>query len=540
MASKPRTNSDALRVFADSILDRAPCESGGVNSIDIRGDTIYHYGSHYPMARIERKLPRLKRGETRRYNSRNDGPVIAVYVNSTEWRGASRWGSSTWQVKSELTGYIEQAARTLGIPVHKIPLTGDGPVLVENVDGDDIPVIPELDIPVCPLKNPPRDPGPEPVKPEHGCIAGTTFEAEYSSDDLVFGGATTALIEDQAYTLGGYSAPQPGDFFVPRENQRDGYSLARRAGVERIYYSEHSYQRHGDGRPSGFTHKQCPHCAAFDDVHRRWQAIMDGWSYMSPYQMGYKRYVALLAEHGSVEAWRKARKDLMALRKARKAELADWLTRNSMAFDDVPERDAGNTRVKLIDPETGRVARDVYEKAIKDAATAKRRARRAALKRQREYKIEQAEREIRMAKEAEERAIRMAELRERLDAGETVDDRCLEWIAQHDIPLVERDGLQCAVLYKRLGPNMDATMGRRTFIYTVGEWAIADDYEPTPNCGHGLHFAESIAGTSYSYGPVLIECHVPIASIILMGYKVKAERCFVTRVISNDNNNEDN
>lgn len=96
-----------------------------------------------------------------------------------------------------------------------------------------------------------------------------------------------------------------------------------------------------------------------------------------------------------------------------------------------------------------------------------------------------------------------------------------------------------ATMYKCVDQDMCSRFGgtHEPFKYTVGEIAVAPDYEPSPHCGHGLHFWPTIEmAMEYGcrhYGQIVIECEVDIASLIPMGTKCKARSARVVRIVHN-------
>jgi hypothetical protein len=496
---KPRRNAEAIELWIEHIGTEEVGPWYTVNSIHLEGDTIEHYG-WWPMAKIVRD---------------KDGSVTEVYVNSTQYSGATGFGESTNGLQSGIAYTIR--TRYPHIPVILAPLTNSNVVRVTPVDGDDEPVIPALDIPVCPRKDVPFNPGVEPVKSPEGCIAGTTTEYEYADYRTVFE----------------WAEPGPQAFITLRDHYGDGKlrRVEHSAGVKRTYFGEGSYSYH-EKVPAGHDYKQCPHCAEFDRIHSVWHALMNGGYYNGPngwgkIRMGWKQYVANVDRFGSPDEWRAARSALMALRKQRTAEHAEWFARNSMPYDMMPTERRGNVSVPIVNAD-GMVERAVFEKVERERLRAYRSMRRRICREERERKAEE-----------KRKAAARAEMRARFEAGDfdgadLVDPTIIEWMADEGVEMVEPG---VARLFKRVHKHSNGTLYSRSgiglFEYKVGEWAIAEDYRPSNECGHGLHFAGSVATTDTHYGPVVIECHVPIASLINMQYKVKGERCYVARIVNN-------
>lgn len=543
---KPRTNDEALDRFALSVTSNSVGPSYDVNSMILRGDEIYHYGSHYPMAKIVRKTPKKINGVKVSPHKDYDGPVIMVLVNSTRWDGQTGFGWSTNATVATLRSRIERHAAPLGIPVYSVPLTSGGLVYKMTDEDDPQPVVPSLrDIPVCPRKNPPTDPGPEPIKSEHGCIAGHFEIFESQSESYIFGESTEIIVQDQAYALDrggyGYRSTRPGSFFIGASI--DGSVKERIAEMRGIVYGEESYEYQSSVATSAkednpgvrFDYKQCPHCKAHAVKHRNWQARMFGGydAHFVKHKMGWLTYCEYIDKFGGIEQWRAARSALVKLQKQRKKELAEWVKRNGVDFNHIPQKYVGNVRIPVLDYATGRISPKVFDKIKRDELKRQRDRVREMKRRERENRRLAIERK----KREEEAAKRLAELREMIEAGKMVDDTALEWLARHGVKIVNDE----AIMYKRVHHNtfndtLVSRSGTSPFEYKVGEWAIAEDYRPTATCGHGLHFAESPEKTDFHYGNTIIECRVPLASLIQMGYKVKAERAFVVRIVSEEEN----
>lgn len=517
---KPRTNDEALLRFADNVASKEVGPTYDINSMVLKGDEIYHYGYHYPMAKIIRRKPKTINGEKVNPYQTYDGPVLMVLINSTSWRGGCGFGWSTDSVVSSLKGYIKRIADPLGIPVYDVALTGNHGRLVylSPNEADPEPEIPDLrEIPVCPRTNVPTHPGPEPIDDGIGCVAGTVEEYSYQTRSTHYEWSRGEL--------------PTGAIIVARTERGDiDYKLWQNG---RIIYGEGSWDTrpHTEHKPND-TYKQCPHCKAFAIKHRNWHALMHG-GYNAHYQkvrMGWLTYEENILKFGDEKSWREARSALFKLRKQRLAEHAEWTARNSVSFDSIPEVPMGNVKVPVIDFATDTITPAIFKKI-----------KRIERKREREYKQRLRERE-RQAKEAqlareraaEEARVRLIELRERMAVGEMVDDTALVWLADRNVTVVDDH----ATMFKRvhkIDDKLISRSGTTPFEYKVGEWAIAEDYQPTRECGHGLHFAESIEATERNYGAVIIECRVPVKSIVQMGYKVKAERAYIVRVINEEN-----
>lgn len=323
------------------------------------------------------------------------------------------------------------------------------------------------------------DPGPEPVKSSHGCIAGTRETRETMTYDRVYewrpvSPQTHVTMRDL------YGKPEP---------------VAHVAGVERIRYTEH-YEWGTDA--DGFKPVLCPHCMAHAQRHGAWMLAYHGQTHKLR-TGGYAQTVEMLDRFGDVATWRAAATEDFRTCKASREEHAAWVSRNTVPFYDGILLDS-----------------DGYVDTVELARIERERKR-----------VERARRKAEREAKARRAAIH-ADVRRKIEAGSMLDDRALDWIADKGLTVSDAGTV---TLYKRVAEAADggfrATSGRGPFTYHVGQWAIAEDFTPERACGHGLHFAESPEATEYGYGPVILECEVPIVSIIPLGYKIKAERAFV-------------
>lgn len=89
-------------------------------------------------------------------------------------------------------------------------------------------------------------------------------------------------------------------------------------------------------------------------------------------------------------------------------------------------------------------------------------------------------------------------------------------------------------LYKCVDQNMRSAHGAE---YPVGATVVDDLYENHAGCGNGLHFWPSVEIAkckTNSYGHIIIECEVDLATLVPIGDKCKARSCFVTRIVENN------
>jgi hypothetical protein len=182
------------------------------------------------------------------------------------------------------------------------------------------------------------DPGPEPVKHDVDCLAGTeTVEMETRK---VF------IMEDDR---------RDGDVSLPGDHGRYFADYVER-WVKVVYqWHEKGYWWHG---PPAFENageeqhrKQCPHCELFDRQHRAWDHAMNGEGWREHHRKGYRQMVECLAayslppvaenwpESPTRKAWQQAYiEDFRRVRDARREHRA-WRERNRVPFEDGIEID---------------------------------------------------------------------------------------------------------------------------------------------------------------------------------------------------------
>lgn len=154
------------------------------------------------------------------------------------------------------------------------------------------------------------DPGPEPVKPTEGCIAGT-----------------------EATIM----------------RQRRWESEAQEV---RVHYGEQRYCWERS------NYEQCPHCKLFADQHDAWNAAMNGGGWGRNRTHGYKQMCEALERYGSREAWQEAYiADFRQAREQRKLYKA-WVERNRVSFEDDMEVTADGYAVR---PNQREIARQASE-----------------------------------------------------------------------------------------------------------------------------------------------------------------------------------
>jgi hypothetical protein len=254
---KPRSNADAASYWAEHLLLDTPCDYRNVNSICLSAGEIQSFGSHYPLAKCFR---------------RDDGTVRRVVLTTSYYpsKGFASTPNDQWNVKAAVQEAVARGQRAgLKIQLDYAPLSHHG--------AERIPVRPRADDPEPPewyrtevpaLFTPSwRRPGPEPVKPEEGCIAHTREEYSYQSESYV-------LLDSDL---------RPNDFTV-WHRYRDGeqkslYVRRWHNGVLAWGDKAQSYDyfgRYNDPRRRTEDYIQCPHCAAFDKEHEEWRHLSHG------------------------------------------------------------------------------------------------------------------------------------------------------------------------------------------------------------------------------------------------------------------------
>lgn len=124
-----RLNSDAIVYWTERVVQKRTDEGFediDRNSIIMSGDTLYHYGHHFPLATIFRKA---------------NGHARLVMFNGDRYSGASGFGTSTWQVQLEVQravrAQIEQSGKnipTVTIPFSALTAAGIHPTSVRPLE----------------------------------------------------------------------------------------------------------------------------------------------------------------------------------------------------------------------------------------------------------------------------------------------------------------------------------------------------------------------------------------------------------------------
>lgn len=356
---KPRTNAETAQYWADSILDTEPAPAITVNSVIVRNDVIFSFGSHFPMAVILRD---------------EQGRAHTVITNSDHWP-SSGWGNTTgdqWSVRSAANEVVSRSRRKIELKSQLLSNSAGGRIQVRPRANDpEPPAHFSTEIPVPYVAT---DPGPEPVKSPEGCIAGERYGVS------VWNGKTLAWTNDLREGDG-----RPVELAeLPRERTQRTWSRERHVlayidavleGRELLWvgtwvtewteYGEPSYMHPA---PEGARYEQCPHCKAFDAKHRAWTLRYHGESYGRNRGKGFKQYVAMLERFGSQEAWAKARnEDWHRVRNGRRVR-KEWEDRNFIPFDAVTAERVNGISIPKLDS-NGHAARkdaDAYFKAERE------------------------------------------------------------------------------------------------------------------------------------------------------------------------------
>jgi hypothetical protein len=391
---KPRSNADAASYWAEHLLLDTPCDYRNVNSICLSAGEIQSFGSHYPLAKCFR---------------RDDGTVRRVVLTTSYYpsKGFASTPSDQWNVKAAVQEAVARGQRAgLKIQLDYAPLSHYG--------AERIPVRPRADDPEPPewyrtevpaLFTPSwRRPGPEPVKPEEGCIAHTREEYSYQSESYV-------LLDSDL---------RPNDFTV-WHRYRDGeqkslYVRRWHNGVLAWGDKAQSYDYFGydDPQRSKVDYIQCPHCAAFDKEYEEWRHLSHGPPWGRGRGKGWVEYDEQIALYGSLDGWREARRqDVKRVRDGRKAR-KEWEERNRVPYDRVG-RDCD--RIPIVDEKgyARRLDHDAYlkhqnarkrdeQRLHREALEAQKIERGAARLRARRERIRAQRFEVRAAKTAAELA----------------------------------------------------------------------------------------------------------------------------------------
>jgi hypothetical protein len=373
---KPRTNAETAQYWADSILASEPAPDLTVNSVIVSRDTVYSFGSHYPMGKIFRN---------------EDGSVRRVVVTSDHYphRGWAKTPEDQSAVESGAREACAKAKVRLEFaPLSDYKLRPNG-VRCKPKDSD-----PELAHPYITVPRPfvAANPGPEPVKSNEGCIAGKVEEYSYQVEASIFVDETLGAQPD-AHLVD--RQLRPTDYVTWHRIGANYKSLrARRAANGFIYWGTNRSGSHW-GQPQDeqwtefeSTHKgadihfkQCPHCEAFNDLHRGWSTRYHG-GYRRD-EPGYALYAKCMDEYGSMEAWREAYREDWRRVVAGRKYIKAWTARNFIPLSAVSRDSDG---IPILD-ENGHAMRKDSERYFKRQRELERAERRRQREREEQERI---------------------------------------------------------------------------------------------------------------------------------------------------------
>lgn len=172
------------------------------------------------------------------------------------------------------------------------------------------------------------DPGPEPVKNDDGCQAGTMLGTDHIDEIVeVWRNAvldTDEIVEDTYEVKGNYDRLK-----------------VKRTWTSWVFYGADAYEyyskewREAENKENT-KYEQCPHCKAFDAEHEAWRLRMHGerWGRRFDQASGYAKHAEMMERFGSMEAWQEAYiADFRARREFLK-EAKAWEERNRVPFFD--------------------------------------------------------------------------------------------------------------------------------------------------------------------------------------------------------------
>jgi hypothetical protein len=272
---KPRTNAETAQYWADSILADVPADPITVNSVIVRSDAIFSFGSHYPMGVIVRN----ERGRT-----------LRVVLNNDRYpsRGWANTPGDQWEVRMSAEA---ACAKRKEIRLQSVPLTH---YRWSTDQRGDIQVRPDPNDPE-PERYPRTEverwyecshPGPEPVCEPHLCVVGKV----------------TVLYSRCPYCPEVHPSYAGECYFGLRT-------------------TVHTFKR-----------PDCATCKSHDERHEHWRISMNGGHRYngSNYRRvkGYRYWCEMVEKFGSLEAWQSAyRNELRRVREARKLR-EEWYERN--------------------------------------------------------------------------------------------------------------------------------------------------------------------------------------------------------------------
>jgi uncharacterized C2H2 Zn-finger protein len=494
----PRTNAEAAEYWADGILAREEMPSLSVNSVLLRGDTIYSFGTHFPMA----KMVRDSRGRVRR-----------VVLNSDNYP-ARGWANTGWDqsnVKRAVEDRVERARHK--VIIDRLPLSEYGirplrmrPAL-DDIEPDPYP---QAEVPVYFEA---WNPGPEPVDDGEGCVAGTREPHTFSDTMFV---SEDELREDDERLGGDFDSPSLGTRIYVRRTTEGFVEYSRE-------HPNHWDQERAKKQEPRVELRQCPHCVAFFSRHRAWNIQMNGghdWVNGRYRRIpGFKRHQELRAKFGGEQGWRTARReDFRRVRRLRKLR-EEWEARNYCTLSEAPTDRHGIVKLDA----DGFVPRRPVERVRERRAIERRK-----LQRKRERELREYNAHLRQLAIARKKAVK-----EWAAHGVIVaDDDVIHWCVRHGIKPNPDDGT--ITLVKAVQPGSYRSGYNGGMEYRPGTTVTAPDFDNTSGCGRGLHFGPNkrVAATNLGYyvhtgvEPVFLACRVAADAIIPVGDKCKAPSCY--------------
>lgn len=325
------------------------------------------------------------------------------------------------------------------------------------------------------------DPGPEPVKDPEGCEVGSRVaQGGYERVTLTGYRNDLCVRPGEMYARASYDDTHPVRsrdvlLYIDQAFKFGDHTTAAMRRTVRVFdYREESYEPFA--RTNGVRTEQCPHCKAFDELHRKWdEAYRGAWSGRG----GWRLYSRMIEEHGSIKGWKAAYKlDGQQVRAAQKT-WREWAARNTIPFRD-----------GLVFDAEGYVLKACADKILK--------ARRAA---------ERARKRI-----------------NRVSGKLGLDPNVAEWLISFGLT-PNKDGT--VTLVKAVNDDYESDNGG---LYELDSTVIAEDWDPYPKCGQGLHFGPSPQGAaSYARAenPRFLKVRVPLDVIVPLDDKCKAPYCYV-------------
>jgi hypothetical protein len=98
-----------------------------------------------------------------------------------------------------------------------------------------------------------------------------------------------------------------------------------------------------------------------------------------------------------------------------------------------------------------------------------------------------------------------------------------EWAAHWGTVVEKRGDLEMLRVWRRWDNEDLTSNGGRFTGYRLGEKAVAADWDPSPECGGGLHASPDPYTTlNYQGGDVVVGCWAPLSEVVCIGDKIKA------------------